>query len=43
MYFSGKVIIWYMILPHFQRYWNVIKKTEKTEKDFYEKDFSLYT
>ena len=29
-----------MILPHSQRYWNVTKKNETTEKDFYEKDFS---
>ena len=30
-----------MILPHSQRYWNVTKKTETTEKDFHGKDFSF--
>ena len=32
-----------MILLHSQRYLNVTKQIEKTEKDFYQKDIRLYT
>ena len=40
MNYSGRVYLLYMILPHSQRYWNVTKKIEKTEKDFYIKKIS---